>query len=147
MHHDVLPPLFKLAGDLKGYHLLHFDSHPDMGNPGCIPPSVARGLLNGKYDPDRVHEACSIETWILPLILAGIRFFLVDSIEEKILQRNIPSTTIYIVTMTGEKQYTWNFKLVGRLVTPPQLEAYRGQKICNYGPRPRKKALFDEPDP
>ena len=67
-HSDCLFQLQRLLGrnklPLTGFSMLHFDSHPDM----CASPDFREeNLENAK----KMREKVSIESWILPLVVAG----------------------------------------------------------------------------
>ena len=67
-HSDCLFQLQRLLGrnklPLKGFSMLHFDSHPDM----CASPDFREENLE---NAQKMRENVSIESWILPLVVAG----------------------------------------------------------------------------
>ncbi|XP_064455104.1 UPF0489 protein C5orf22 homolog [Ornithodoros turicata] len=67
-HHHALPHMYRMIGRKKlpfsGNLLIHLDSHPDL----VMPPALDPALLN---DAQHVYDATSIESWILPAVLAG----------------------------------------------------------------------------
>jgi len=67
-HSDCLFQLQRLLGrnklPLSGFAMLHFDSHPDM----CASPDFREENLE---NAQKMREKVSIESWILPLVVAG----------------------------------------------------------------------------
>ena len=49
---------------LDGFSMLHFDSHPDM----CASTEFRKENLE---NAEKMREKVSIESWILPLVVAG----------------------------------------------------------------------------
>ena len=67
-HSDCLFQLQRLLGrnklPLTGFAMLHFDSHPDM----CASPEFREENLE---NAQKMRDKVSIESWILPLVVAG----------------------------------------------------------------------------
>jgi len=54
----------------SGVKLLHYDSHPDLGNIAESSKYVS-DLAKGKVNKDGLHKLTDIATWITPLVLGG----------------------------------------------------------------------------
>lgn len=67
-HSDCLYFIQRLLARSKlpmdGFSMLHFDSHPDL----CAPPDFREHHLQSA---ELMRETASIESWILPIIVAG----------------------------------------------------------------------------
>ena len=77
-HSDCLFQLQRLLGrnklPLTGFSMLHFDSHPDM----CASPDFREENLE---NAQKMREKVSIESWILPLVVAGhLKVFFLESL-------------------------------------------------------------------
>ena len=77
-HHDALLPILAQHAATpgrwaQGLKMLHFDSHPDIGVPNLTKfPGMAKAIFRHTASPAEVHECNEIETWVTPLLLAGL---------------------------------------------------------------------------
>jgi len=73
-HNDAMLPFLDAVknGQLpkKGVKMLHYDSHPDLGNISKG-DKIIEHLAKGKVDKTGLHKMTDIATWITPLCLAG----------------------------------------------------------------------------
>lgn len=73
-HNDAMLPFLDAIKSKKlptgGVKMLHYDSHPDLGN---IPKEskFVKNTAKGKVDKKGLHKLTDIATWITPLALAG----------------------------------------------------------------------------
>jgi len=73
-HNDAMLPFLDALKSKKlpksGVKMLHYDSHPDLGNIPKSSPFV-KDLARGKVNKDGLHKLTDIATWITPLALGG----------------------------------------------------------------------------
>eukprot|EP00493_Phyllostaurus_siculus_P027255 UN27602 len=73
-HNDAMLPFLDAVKNKKlpksGVKMLHYDSHPDLGN---IPKAskYLNDLGRGKVNKNGIHNLTDIATWITPLVLGG----------------------------------------------------------------------------
>jgi len=73
-HNDAMLPFIDAVAKGKlpseGVTMLHFDSHPDLGNFEKTNEHV-NNLAKGNCSKKNIHSLTDIATWITPLVLAG----------------------------------------------------------------------------
>lgn len=73
-HNDAMLPFVDALKTkklpLKNVKMLHYDSHPDLGNISKT-SNVVTDLARGKVNKNGIHKLTDIATWITPLVLGG----------------------------------------------------------------------------
>jgi len=73
-HNDAMLPFYDALKSKKlprsGVKMLHYDSHPDLGNP-TKPTKYMKQLAKGKENKTEIHKITDIATWITPLVQGG----------------------------------------------------------------------------